>query len=100
MRCLEDVLNFLIAKGLSDKNGDVSTAALNAGREVMQQYGEEGLGVLLPILEVVFNCLRVVVYSVYGSCLCSGLCSISFDWARVHHWHLRMMCARINNTKA
>ena len=46
------MVQFLISKGLADKKTDVSLAALAAGRDVMQQYGEEALGPVIKILEV------------------------------------------------
>lgn len=60
VRSVESILCFLIAQALCDKNGEVSVAALSAGRELMQQYGEELLAPLLAQLEVrasAYSCL-------------------------------------------
>lgn len=49
---VQPVAQFLIAKGLSDRSADVCAAALASGRDLMQQYGQDGLSFLLPMLEV------------------------------------------------
>ena len=49
---LANILPFLITKGLSDGNMQVSMGALNAGREIMRAYGEVAVLGMLPMLEV------------------------------------------------
>lgn len=46
------VLPFIIGKGLADSNINVSLASLDAGREIMKQYGSVAVADLQPILEV------------------------------------------------
>ncbi len=56
--CLPLVLPFIIGKGLADANIHVSLASLDAGREIMKQYGSVAVADLQPILEVSGVCVR------------------------------------------